>query len=153
MAVIIFKALETCNANCAYCEVIKKNVKEIMDTGLLDTVFQKIGAYLHTYPKEDITFTWHGGEVALLGADYFNTAFNIQQKYCKDVSHRIRHQVQSNLTIINQKIIDVFRKMGINHIGSSYEMVPGIRGLGPKRNSDAYNKRFMRGVELLKKTV
>lgn len=150
MAVIIFKALESCNANCAYCEVIKKNVKEVMDTDILETAFMKIGEYLRTFPKEDITFTWHGGEVALLGADYFNTAYEIQQRHCKGVSHRIKHQVQSNLTIINRRLIDAFKKMGINHIGSSYELVPGIRGLGPGRNSDAYNRRFMKGVELLK---
>ena len=77
MAVIIFKALETCNANCVYCEVVKKNVREIMNYSLLKTVFKKMGDYLKEYPKETISFIWHGGEVALLGADYFQKAYEI----------------------------------------------------------------------------
>ena len=151
MAVIIFKALETCNANCVYCEVVKKNVKEIMNYSLLKTVFKKMGDYLKEYPKETISFIWHGGEVALLGADYFQKAYEIQEKYCKNVAHRIKHQVQSNLTIITQELIDVFKKLKISNIGTSYEFVPGIRGFGEQRDSNSYNKLFFRGVELLKK--
>jgi uncharacterized protein len=41
--------------------------------------------------------------------------------------------------------------MGINSIGSSFEPIPHIRGFGPQRDSEEYNRRFFEGVRLLEK--
>ena len=80
-----------------------------MDFELLELLFIRMNKYLVGHPLETITFTWHGGEVCLLGSDYFNTAIRLQEKHCPDTRSRINHQVQSNLTLINQDIIDAFK--------------------------------------------
>jgi len=151
MAVVIFKAVEKCNSNCIYCDVIKKKQDKIMDFELLELLFIRMNKYLVGHPLETITFTWHGGEVCLLGSDYFNTAIRLQEKHCPDTRSRINHQVQSNLTLINQDIIYAFKGLGIEQIGSSFEPIPHIRGFGKSRNSNAYNLKFMEGVKLLEK--
>jgi uncharacterized protein len=151
MAVIIFKAVEKCNSNCIYCNVIKKQHDVVMDLELLETVFSRINEFLIARPQETVSFTWHGGEVCLLGEDFIQKAYELQLRLCPQTGTRIRHLVQSNLTLITQGMIDVFKKMKISQIGSSFEPIPHIRGFGPDRDSDAYNRRFFEGVNLLEK--
>jgi len=122
-----------------------------MQYDLLQEVFQKMNDYLLNYPEERITFIWHGGEVCLLGAEYFYKAIELLEKYCKTTKNRIEHSVQSNLTRINQEIIDAFKILGIESVGSSYEFIPHIRGFGKNRDSAAYNRKFFEGVNLLEK--
>ena len=151
MAVIIFKAVEKCNSNCIYCDVIKKHQEHTMTFDVLELVFKRINEYLVNNPRETIDFTWHGGEVCMLGTNYFKKALEIIEDCCPETKSRINHLVQSNLTLINQEMIDVFKKMGINQIGSSFDPIPHIRGFGKNRNSDAYNRGFIRGINLLNK--
>ncbi len=151
MAVIIFKAIEKCNSNCIYCYVIKKQQDEVMNYDLLKLIFTRIDDYLKENPDETITFTWLGGEVCLLGPEYFKTAIKIQDEYCSETKSRIEHLVQSNLTIITQEFIDLFSELGIRQIGSSFEPIHNIRGFGKKRDSQMYNRKFIEGVKLLNK--
>lgn len=151
MAVLIFKAVEKCNSNCIYCEVIKKHQDEIMNYSLLKMIFIRMNEYLKNNPNENISFTWHGGEVCLLSPDYFKVALELQEEYCSDTKPRIIHLVQSNLTLLTQEIIDAFKKLGIQQIGSSFEPIHNIRGFGIIRDSQSYNRMFMEGVKLLDK--
>jgi len=151
MVTIIFKAVEKCNSNCIYCGVIKKRQNVIMKSGLLKEILQKINDYLVKYPEEEVNLTWHGGEVCLLGAEYFLKAVEFLDTYCKTTKYRIKHIVQSNLTLINQEIIDAFKMLEINSVGSSYEFIPHIRGFGKNRDTLEYNKKFFEGVNLLDK--
>jgi len=151
MVTIIFKAVEKCNSNCMYCGVIKKQQNVIMKYDLLKAVLQKINDYLLKYAEEEITILWHGGEVCLLGSTYFLKTIEYLEKFCKTTKNRIKHLVQSNLTLINQAIIDAFKTLGIKNSGTSYEFMPHIRGFGKKRDSMEYNKKFFEGVNLLEK--
>lgn len=151
MAVIIFKPSEVCNSNCLYCGVVEKHRKVVMDYDLLETVFRNMNDYLTAKPGETIHLTWHGGEPCMLGVEYFRKALELQEKHCSRTKGRITHLLQSNLTIITQELIDVFKDMGIDRIGTSFEPLPNIRGFGPERDSDAYNRAFFKGVELLEK--
>lgn len=148
MRTIIFKALEKCNANCIYCYV-KPNSK-VMGFDLLETTFSKINIFLERNTSESIELLWHGGEVCLLGSKYFRKALAIQQKTCKNTFERINHSIQSNLTLINQDLIDTFKLLGIKSIGTSYDMVPNIRGIGSSIDSEKYNSSFFRGIDLLR---
>jgi uncharacterized protein len=149
MAVVIFKAIEKCNSNCIYCDVVKKKYNDIMKFDLLKLIFKRINEYLEYNPFERLDFTWHGGEVCLLGANYFKVALEFQEKYCRKTKERINHQVQSNLTLINQQIVDAFKKLGIKQVGSSFEPIHNIRGFGKKRDSHSYNRKFINGIRLL----
>ena len=149
MITIIFKAVEKCNSNCIYCEVIAKRQNVVMEYDLLKTTLQKINEYLLKYPEEQINIIWHGGEVCLLGAKYFNKVIEFLERYCKTTKNRITHAAQSNLTLISQDIIDAFKVLGMKTVGTSYEFIPHIRGFGKNRDSAAYHKQFFEGVNLL----
>ena len=149
MVTIIFKAVEKCNSNCVYCGVIKGAKKTVMEYDLLEMVFKKMNDFLVENPEERMSFIWHGGEVCLLGAEYFFKAIKLLDTHCKTTKHRIEHLVQSNLTLLNQKIIDAFKILGVKSVGTSYEFISQIRGFGKNRDSVAYNKKFFEGVNLL----
>lgn len=151
MITVIFKAVEKCNSNCIYCGVITKHQNTIMKYDLLQEILQKINDYLLEYSDEKVNLLWHGGEVCMLGADYFNKTIELLNQYCRTTKQRIMHTVQSNLTLINQDIIDAFKILGIKSIGSSYDFIPHIRGFGKNRDSIEYNKKFFEGVNLVEK--
>ncbi|MDR0206327.1 MAG: hypothetical protein LBI45_03600 [Bacteroidales bacterium] len=77
MITLIFKAVEKCNSNCIYCGVIKKRQDVIMQFDLLQNILIKINDFLINNHSEEITFTWHGGEVCLLGSEYFQKAIEL----------------------------------------------------------------------------
>lgn len=151
MPTIIFKPTEKCNSNCIYCDVIVKKAPKTMPFDLLELVFKKIDEYLKEKPDEIITLIWHGGEPCLLGVEYYEKALEFIELHCPDTRSRIEHAVQSNLTLITQKLVDVFRKLGIDQVGTSYEPIPHVRGFGKQRDSGAYNSLFLKGTNLLNK--
>jgi len=151
MKVIIFKPVEICNSNCIYCDVVKKGSHAIMSYQLLELVFSRFNEFLECHPDESLQLIWHGGEPCLLGVDYFKKAIEIQNRICKNTKTRIEHAIQSNLTLISQEFLEVFRKLGIEMIGTSYEPIPHMRGPGENRDSEQYNRKFLEGIRLLEK--
>ena len=117
----------------------------------LELFFRLANEFLLEKPNEHMEIIWHGGEPLLLGPGYFERALKYQRKHCPETFTRIRHGIQSNLTVLSEKFFEPFRKLGISHIGSSYDPIPNIRGIGKKRDWEAYNRRFMAAVSLLDK--
>jgi len=149
MPTIIFKATEACNSNCVYCDVVHRKKPRTIPIELLEVVYQRINDYLVERPDEEMQVIWHGGEPCMAGLELYKAALRFQNTYCLTTKDRIKYAVQSNLTMINQEFIDVFNQMGIFNIGTSYEPIPGVRGIGKKRDSRLYNKLFFDGVNLL----
>jgi len=151
MPTLIFKETEACNSNCIYCDVITRKKPKTISYELLSKVFQRIDEFLKYYPEELFSIVWHGGEPIMAGIDFYKKVLELQSQFCPETKHRIIHDMQSNLTLINQEFIDVFKEMGMARIGTSFEPYKGIRGFGEKRDSDRYNLAFFRGIELLEK--
>ena len=83
-----------------------------------------------------------------MGESYFSKALEFQQKHCEATFKQIRHTVQSNMTLFTPKFIDIFRKLGISSVGTSYDPIDGVRVLKKKQDEMEYNRRFMNGVRL-----
>ena len=151
MPTLIFKETEACNSNCIYCDVIARKKPRTIKKDLLRRVFECINEYLEQYPKECFSIVWHGGEPCIVGAEFYEHVLDLEDEICSSTKNRIEHDIQSNLTLINQHMIDVFKRMGITRVGTSYEPYKGIRGFCENRDSDAYNKKFFKGIELIEK--
>lgn len=148
MATLIVKCTERCNAECAYCEVVRNHAGvPDMTIETLELVFRRIGEYLAAVPGDSVNFTWHGGEPLLLGAEYFRRAREFQECHCP--GGRVFHSIQSNLTLLNEDRLEALRGLGISHLGTSFDPEPGVRGLGRHHNSAAYNRAFFRAARLL----
>lgn len=153
MVAIIFKATEACNARCLYCDVVHKENQVIrkMRPELLDIFYARVNEFLTERPSENAEILWHGGEPLLLGPEFFALAVKLQRKHCAKTSERISYSIQTNLTLFSGKFAEVFRELGIRSVGTSYDPVPDIRGLGKACNSAGYNRRFIEGVSLLER--
>lgn len=151
MPTLIFKETEACNSNCIYCDVIARKQPRTISPSRLEKVFIYINEYLEENPNEYFSIVWHGGEPCIVGVDFYKRVLELQEKYCEKTKNRIEHEIQTNLTLINEELIGVFERLGIKRAGTSYEPYKGIRGFGPTRDSDAYNKQFFRGIELIEK--
>jgi len=151
MPTLIFKETEACNSNCIYCDVIARKKPRTISVERLERVFVYINEYLEKYPEEHFSIVWHGGEPCIVGVDFYKKVLEFQNLHCSETNDRIEHDVQTNLTLINEDLISVFESLGINRVGTSYEPYKGIRGFGPNRDSDAYNKQFFKGIELIER--
>lgn len=152
MPTIIFKATERCNANCAYCDVVHKRSIPDMSMDTLRLVLTRVDSYLKSKPLEHVNLTWHGGEVLMLGADYLNAAARLQEECCPSTKDRISHLMQSNLTLLTPELVAALRNLGIASVGTSYDPLDNVRGFGGGRDSDSYNRRFLKGVSLLEES-
>jgi radical SAM protein with 4Fe4S-binding SPASM domain len=153
MATLILKPTEACNAACAYCEVDRKGWRttKIMPLDILELLFVRIDEFLEERQSERLEIVWHGGEPLLLDAEYFEKARAFQQKHCAATLGRIRHTIQTNLTLLSPSHIEALRKLGMASVGTSYDPVAGVRLLKKGEDSSGYNRRFLDAVALLER--
>jgi len=149
---IITKATEYCNANCAYCAVRDKDQKKMkMSISTLRRLLERSRELLESNPQERINITWHGGEPALMGVDFYDAVYALHQEILGPCRERLQYSMQSNITLVDEELIHVIKKLGMRTMGTSYEYYPGLRGIGGSVDSDKYNREFFRALNLLDK--
>jgi radical SAM protein with 4Fe4S-binding SPASM domain len=153
MATLILKPTEACNAACVYCVVDRKGwrTKKIMPLEILELMFVRINEFLEERQDEQLEIVWHGGEPLLLGVEYFEKASAFQRKHCAATHPRIRHTIQTNLTLLTPSHIEALRGLGMSSVGTSYDPVAGVRLLKKGEDGSAYNRRFLDAVALLER--
>lgn len=142
-----------CNLDCGYCyylekeELYPKSQSHRMADDLLETY---IIQHIEACPDKNIFFSWHGGEPALLGIDYFRNILEIQKKH-RPFGRKIRNGIQTNGTLIDEKWCR-FLAAEKFHVGLSID--------GPKELQDYYrvdkkaeatHKQVMQAYRLFKK--
>jgi len=146
---LIVKPTEFCNADCTYCSVAEKaDKKSRMTLDTLQTLMERIAEYLSVDSFRRVGITWHGGEPALMGVEFFRAAGILQKEVLGVNADRLQHSIQSNLTVMSEDLANAYADLGIRSVGSSYDMSPGVRTIG-KHNSDNYNRKFFRGLEII----
>lgn len=65
-----------------------------MSQGVLESFTRQS---IHAQRVSQVTFTWQGGELTLMGIDFFNQAVFLQQKYARP-GMRIENALQTNAT-------------------------------------------------------
>lgn len=152
MATLILKATEKCNSNCYYCDVVRKEkTGASMPLEVLETVFARSNEFLEAKPGEQVEIIWHGGEPLLLGPGYFQSALEIQERLCPATEDRISHSIQTNMTCFTEEFVEVFRRLGITSVGTSFDPEPHMRGPGKKIDSDTYKRKFIKALGLLER--
>jgi radical SAM protein with 4Fe4S-binding SPASM domain len=116
----------------------------------LELLFWRVNEFLQERPQEELEIIWHGGEPLLLGPRYFAKALDYQRKHCSTTFSRIRHSIQSNLTLLSREFIDPLKNLGVTHLGTSFDPIVEMRGVGKNRDWKEYNQRFLDAICLLK---
>jgi uncharacterized protein len=130
--------------------VSEKDVKkQRMTLATLEKLMERIAEYLAVDSHRRVGITWHGGEPALMGIDFFRAAGILQKEMLGPAASRLQHSIQSNLTVMSEELAQCYVDLGIKSVGSSYDMSPGVRTIGDNHDSDVYNRKFFRGLEII----
>ena len=128
-----------CPSKCAYCWSSDAG-SPIMS---LDTVAD-IVSWLKNFRDDPVTFTFHGGEPLLAGADFYRKALPM---LTDELAHlEPNFALQTNLWKLTPELADVLAQYHIP-IGSSLD---GPKELNDLQRSEGYYEKTMRGYELAK---
>lgn len=130
---IIIKPTFSCNFRCSYCYLTNciKSDSTIMEYFVAESIISQAISLCKKNNKRKLTLIWHGGEPLLWGIENFRSIFAFT-KHIADVIC-IRHCLQTNLSLINDEYIELFKKYDVK-IGFSLD--------GPKEINDRYRKRI-----------
>lgn len=130
---LIVKPTHKCNLNCYYCYDKKnRDMKKEMNEDIVEKTIE-------IFENDVGEWIWHGGEPLLMGKEYFERCNDIIQEYRPELNI----QMQTNGTLINDEIINMFKKYDIQP-GMSFD---GIRNEFTRKNTGV----FMRKLSLLDK--
>ena len=128
-----------CPSKCAYCWSSEVG-SPIMS---IETV-KDIVAWLKDFRSDPVTFTFHGGEPLLAGADFYRQALPL---LTGELSHlEPNFALQTNLWKLTPELADVLAQYNIP-IGSSLD---GPQELNDLQRSEGYYEKTMKGYELAK---
>lgn len=147
---LIVKGTRACNLRCGYCYVKPSAVNE-KESRMSDETLENMIRKFTSSRFKHVSFVWHGGEPLLISQEFYELAIRIQED-CKTQNGEleINNSLQSNVTLLDQKKLDFFTKLGIS---------PGTSCDGPAYLHDASRPfvsgegsyaQVRRGLELLK---
>ena len=142
-----------CNLDCQYCYYRDKSslYPEAGASRMPDSLLEEyIVQHLEAAGGPEVCFSWHGGEPATLGVDFFRKAVELQRKH-KPAGWRIRNGIQTNGVLLDDEW-GRFLAAEAFSIGLSLD--------GPAELHNAYrvtkggqptHRQAMRGYEILRK--
>jgi uncharacterized protein len=128
-----------CPSKCAYCWSSEVG-SPIMS---IETV-KDIVAWLKDFRSDPVTFTFHGGEPLLAGADFYRQALPLLTGELLHLEPNFA--LQTNLWKLNPELATVLAEYNIP-IGSSLD---GPQELNDLQRSEGYYEKTMKGYELAK---
>jgi uncharacterized protein len=117
-----------CNLRCSYCyEYPDLDDRTTMSPDQFEHMYRSIADHYHLLDHPvAIEFDWHGGEPLLLGADFYWRNFDLQTKIFDDPRVTVTNCVQTNLTVLNDRLIKVLRE-GFDGVGVSIDLFATAR--------------------------
>ena len=94
-----------CNLDCSYCYYLHK--KDLLGSPskfrITDEILEThIKQYIEGQDRDEVVFSWQGGEPTLLGLEFFQKVVELEQKY-KRPNQRIENDLQTNGTLLNDE--------------------------------------------------
>lgn len=150
ISIMIKPASSACNLRCEYCfyaDVSDNRQEKNKGIMSLDTARSIIKSAFE-FSKDNVFFTFQGGEPLLAGVDYFNSFIDMVKEYKGKAN--VSFALQTNGTLINDEWCKLFKDnrflIGVSLDGdeeiNSYRKYPD--------GSSSFND-VMKGIELLKK--
>ncbi|NLY00653.1 MAG: SPASM domain-containing protein [Rhodopirellula sp.] len=125
-----------CNLDCRYCYYLHKKDLLPGTTGhrIADDLLEEfIRQYLSEQDVEELVFTWHGGEPALLGLEFYRKIVELQEKY--GAGKRIKNDLQTNGVLLDDAWCEFLKEQ---------QFLVGLSIDGPKELHDCF-RRVARG--------
>jgi uncharacterized protein len=129
-----------CPSKCSYCWS-----SEVGSPRMTIETVGEIVEWLRDFRDDPVTFTFHGGEPLLAGADYYRAALPMLKRELEHLSPNFA--LQTNLWLLTPELAEVLAEHEIP-IGSSLD---GPQELNDLQRSERYYERTIAGYELAKK--
>ncbi len=126
-----------CPANCSYCWSSEED-SPVMSVETIEEVVK----WLKDFRDEPVTFTFHGGEPLLAGADFFRKALPLIAEGLSE--QKIAFALQTNLWKMTPELAQILAEYDIP-IGSSMD---GPKELNDSQRGEGYYDKTMRGYEI-----
>lgn len=126
-----------CPANCSYCWSSEEK-SPIMS---IETI-KEVVEWLKTFRGDAVTFTFHGGEPLLAGAEFYREALPLLVEGLSP--RKIAFAIQTNLWKMTHEIAEIFAEYGVP-IGSSLD---GPKELNDLQRGKGYYDKTMKGYEI-----
>jgi uncharacterized protein len=114
-----------CNLRCSYCYYLDAGKRNGLSTERMsdETLERFVKQYLEGAAQRDIQFTWHGGEPALAGIDFYKRAVELEVKYLPQ-GKRCWNNLQTNGTLLDDEFCDFLADakfdVGLSLDGTAY---------------------------------
>jgi uncharacterized protein len=133
---VIIKPTLSCNGTCVYCSADGALDKHsTLPKERLGPLFAILARWLRARADRNLRFTWHGGEPTLCGPEYFAAVVREQRQVFGEDLWRVKNIMQSNLSLVDERWIPYLRELlGDGPIGTSFDIVPGVRGIVGKQS-------------------
>jgi uncharacterized protein len=100
------------------------------------------------YNGDIVVFCWHGGEPTLAGVNFFEEAIGYQRQYATPGA-KILNSIQTNGTLITERLADFFRDNNFN-VGVSLDGSEYVHDLMRRdKKGDPCHSRTIRGIQIL----
>ncbi|WP_348303567.1 TIGR04083 family peptide-modifying radical SAM enzyme [Methanothrix sp.] len=129
-----------CPSKCSYCWS-----SEVGSPRMTIETVEEIVEWLRDFRDDPVTFTFHGGEPLLAGADYYRAALPMLKRELEHLSPNFA--LQTNLWLLTPELAEVLAEHEIP-IGSSLD---GPQELNDLQRSRGYYERTIAGYDLAKK--
>lgn len=139
---IVLQPTTLCNLNCRYCYLPDRDKVDVMTSEITEAIAESLAVI-----NQQVCVVWHGGEPLATRINTFEELTKpFSNLYEKNL---VRHNVQTNGTLINQAWCDFFKKwkfqVGVSLDGNEAHNQERVTITG----APAFHK-IMRGIDLLK---
>jgi uncharacterized protein len=126
-----------CPANCSYCWSSEEK-SPIMS---IETI-KEVVEWLKVFRGDSVTFTFHGGEPLLAGAEFYREALPLLVEGLSP--RKLAFAIQTNLWRMTPEIAEIFAEYNIP-VGSSLD---GPQELNDQQRGKGYYDKTMKGYEI-----
>lgn len=143
--VIVFSVAEHCNASCEYCYLRHSHDKPSRSPLSQTDLEIMWGRYARELRRTGIPgagIFWHGGDALNCDPAWLDMAVTTVDEVFEGCGIQVRHAMQTNLMVYDEKRRDVLRKHFSSGLGSSLDYPNMYRKFG-SLTGEAYNQRWI----------
>lgn len=148
LELLIIQGSPFCNINCSYCYLPNRTDNSKLSLKTVEEIFTNL--FATDIVRQDFTLCWHAGEPLTVNKSFYRNAISIANSK-NNTKYKIRNNIQTNATLINQEWCDFFKEFDIK-ISISIDGPEFINDRSRvNRKGDGTFKNVMEGITHLKK--
>jgi uncharacterized protein len=121
------KLLKYCNLHCSYCyEQGYFKDPHILTLPQMKIILKRIKAYARKNKINKVCLSYTGGEILTLGDNRLASLFKLSYRVFDKSKIKIKLNIQTNLTLVNEKYIELLKKYRVS-VGTSFDVYGGER--------------------------